>query len=412
MVFSSNSIRWIAFAKFLIVIIVLVGTAPSVGKSQTTPIPFSSVPASATTVSFETTPQGNPIAFDTPAANIWASIGVTFDANDDVDGPFTLRSPPNILAGGPLGFPPIRGTFNPAVSLTGAWGFDFVMESFDSAGNSLGAIIHTDGTPGLSGGENEFGFLGVTSSTPIATVEFRHAFPNNQAFGFHIDDLVFLQGPPPPIRDLIAFTEFDEPSPGASSYTPAAAGRELGFSTESTPSGGVNTLVGVALVGDGGGSPAFSHRSINATTTFDDLDLATYDDVSILLRMQVADTAYEAGDFARVYVTNGSDSINLLNFMGPVLDNFGGDGFLIYQAAIPNDWTQATLVIASSTNSTQGAERFDFDSIEFRGVAVIPEPATWILVLGSLVAAACKMKRRSRVTGEPARGLCLLVGSA
>jgi hypothetical protein len=171
------------------------------------------------------------------------------------------------------------------------------------------------------------------------------------------------------------------------------ADQELGFVTASSPSGGVNPLAGVAVLGDGGGMRVFSHRSTNATTTFDDVNLANYDQVSVSLRMQVADTAYEAADFVRVYVTNGTDSVNLLNFSGPALDNFGGDGFLTYQAAIPNDWAHATLVMTSSTNSTQGAERFDFDSIEFRGAVVIPEPGTCAVALAGLIVAAAGIRR-------------------
>jgi hypothetical protein len=58
-------------------------------------------------------------------------------------------------------------------------------------------ITHTDGSPGLFGGASEFGFLGFTSDVPIATAEFRSAFPNNGIFGFHIDDLVFVAVPEP-----------------------------------------------------------------------------------------------------------------------------------------------------------------------------------------------------------------------
>ena len=173
-------------------------SAPSALMAQATQIPFSSVPASATTITFETTPQGAPVTFNSPAGNIWASRGVTFDGDDTVTGPFALRSPPNVLSAGPTTQSAIRATLTPHMSLVGAWDFDFVMEAFDTFGNSLGALTHTDGSAGLFGGPAEYGFLGVTSSTPISRVEFRHAFPNNQAFGFHIDDLVFKQGPPPP----------------------------------------------------------------------------------------------------------------------------------------------------------------------------------------------------------------------
>jgi hypothetical protein len=403
MMFGSYSARWLAIAVCPIVSLVLVGTAPSIGNSQATQIPFTSVPTSATTITFETTPQGNPIGFDTPAANIWASIGVRFDANDEVDGPFALRSPPNVLVGGPLALPPIQATFNPPVTLLGAWGFDFVMEPFDRSGNSLGAFTYTDGSPGLFGGENEFGFLGVTSSTPIATVEFRNAFPEQQANGFHIDDLVFVPLPLPPTQ-LIAFTEFDEPPLGQDAYMAGETSEELGFSTFTTPSGGLNPLTGVAQLD--GGQRVFSHRSVNATTFFDSIDLVSFDDPSVSLEVQIANTSYEAGDSVRAYVTDGTSQIDLFNFAGTAasdpLDQAAGAGFVRYSVAIPNDWAEAALVITSSSNSTQGAERFDFDSIEFRA---IPEPGTWGMVLAALVTAVAANARRARCAcrGSPGR---------
>jgi hypothetical protein len=49
------------------------------------------------------------------------------------------------------------------------------------------------------------------------------------------------------------------------------------------------------------------------------------------------------------------------------LDDLAGDGYFSYSTEIPDDWATAILVIASSSNSSQGAERYDFDSIEFTG---------------------------------------------
>ena len=101
----------------------------------------------------------------------------------------------------------------------------------------------------------------------------------------------------------------------------------------------------------------------------------------------------------RAYVTNGTSTIDLFNYLGTAgadpLDAAAGDGFLFYWTAIPNDWTQATLVITSSSNSTQGAERYDFDRIEFRAV---PEPGTWVVALVALAAAVA-----GRMTGGERR---------
>ena len=197
---------------------------------------------------------------------------------------------------------------------------------------------------------------------------------------------------------LLAVTEFNEPPLGARTFTPGPADEELGFASTSSASGGVNPLAGVA-VGPAGSDPrVLTHRSINATTTFDAVDLEDFDDAFVSLRVQVANTGYEAADFVRLYVTNNIDTIELLNLSGGTgLNDLAGDGFLDYRAFIPNDWTQASLVITSSSNSSTGAERYDFDSIRFRGVPVaVPEPSTLMLAaVGILALIAFRMRRRS-----------------
>jgi probable HAF family extracellular repeat protein len=195
---------------------------------------------------------------------------------------------------------------------------------------------------------------------------------------------------------LLAFTEFEDPPLGSANFTPDPASVELGFATTTSATGGQNPLAGVA--NDPARGRVFSHRSINAATTLEAVDLTGYDDVFVSLSLQVANTTYEAGDFVRAYVTDGTQTIDLVNFSATAgmdaIDSLAGDGFLRYRATIPNDWTQARLVISSSTNSTQAPERFDFDSIEFRGVAVIPEPSalaiSMAIVVVALLCAKCR----------------------
>jgi probable HAF family extracellular repeat protein len=198
--------------------------------------------------------------------------------------------------------------------------------------------------------------------------------------------------PEPPLQQ---FSEFNNPPLGANTFVPGVAHQEMGFATTSSTSGGLNPLVGVADLGSPAGTRGFTHRSINATTTFDAVDLANFDEGIVSLRMQIADTTYEAGDRVRAYVTNGTSTIDLLNFSGlggaDPLDAVAGDGFLLYWTAIPDDWTRATLVITSSSNSTQAAERYDFDSIEFRAV---PEPSMCAVVLVSIVFATMASARK------------------
>lgn len=383
--------------RVLLLVLILFAGANRTSSAQGTQIPFTAFPPSATKITFETNPQGSAVANGTLAATVWAAQGVTFDGNDTVASGTASHSPPNALVAGPTTTSAIRATFSTNVSVVGAWGFDFVMEPFDIFGHSLGALTYTDGSAGLFGGAAEYGFLGMTSTTPIARVEFRHAFPSNQAFGFAIDDVMFVQGPPPPPRDVIAFSEFNEPALGVGAYSPGPAGEELGFVTTSTSSGGINPLVGkIAL--DGGGF-ALTHRSINATTTFDTLDLANYDDVTVFARVHVANTNYEASDLLRIYATNGSETVDLLNAVGTTaLTNLAGDAFLTFGAAIPNSWTQTWLVMTSSSNSTQGSEHYDIDGIEFRGVNVVPEPASGTMsVLAIGAALGAMLVRRTRL---------------
>jgi hypothetical protein len=169
---------------------------------------------------------------------------------------------------------------------------------------------------------------------------------------------------------LLAHSDLDEPPLGAVNYVPGTIGRELGFSTQQVPTSGINPLVGVSLAA---GQPVLTHRSVNATTAFDAVGLGDLTEVEVSLEMQVANTAYEAGDFVRIYVTDGSRQISLFNALGTSatdpLDTLAGDGFTVLSAIVPDDWATARLVIESSSNSTQGSERYDFDNIEFSGIS-------------------------------------------
>jgi hypothetical protein len=361
-------------------VFLLFAVVASLAHGQATQTPFSEIPPTATTITFDTLPQGGAVPNGTAAANVWAPLGVSFDGDDTVGAPpFTIRSSPNILNPGPSTTSAIRATFNPSVSVVGAWGFDFVMEAFDEFGGSLGALTHSDGSAGLFGGGAEFGFLGVTSERPIARVEFRHAFPSNQAFGFHIDDLAYVEAPLPQ-TELIAFTEFSEPPVGAGTYNPGTTGEELGFATTSTSTGGINPLSGVALLD--GNVRVLSHRSINATTTFSEVDISGFENVTVSARIQVANTGYEAEDSLRVYITDGTSTIDLIQAVGATpLNALAGDGFLLYGAHVPSDWARVSLVMASSSNSSQASERYDLDDVEIRGSVAIPEPSSATLVI-------------------------------
>jgi subtilisin-like proprotein convertase family protein len=168
----------------------------------------------------------------------------------------------------------------------------------------------------------------------------------------------------------LAYSSFDEPPLGSASYSATLGSSELGFVTISEPAGEA-PFVGVIDTSTTPTSPVLAHRSVRATTTFDTVNLENVTAVTVNVAMQVRNTTYESGDYVRMYVTNGSKYVDLIQAQGSdlldPLDEIAGRGYVTYSAEIPDDWTQATLVLESATNSTVGAERFDFDSVEFRG---------------------------------------------
>jgi hypothetical protein len=155
-----------------------------------------------------------------------------------------------------------------------------------------------------------------------------------------------------------------------------AAQLELGFITTSTPNGGSPA----ASVQSEGTNRVFMHRSVNAKTTFDVIDLSVWREATFSLDVAVGSTIYEMGDFLRVSITDGVSYVDLLNYRGsPLLDSLDSLGlhgiFNSYSAEIPFDWTTVSLVIESSSNASAGEERFTFDNIRFTAVAV-PEPGS------------------------------------
>ena len=171
----------------------------------------------------------------------------------------------------------------------------------------------------------------------------------------------------------LAYSNFDEPSRDSANYFPASGSRELGFVTERQDAGAF-PYVGVVPTSTTPTTPIFTHQSVRAITTVDTVDLTNVDAASVTIAMQVRDTGYEFGDYVRMYLTYGDEEVYLLQAYGSdtvdPLDELAGEGFLTYSAAIPDRWTEATLILESATNSTVGAERFDFDSVAFHGTGL------------------------------------------
>jgi hypothetical protein len=197
----------------------------------------------------------------------------------------------------------------------------------------------------------------------------------------------------------IGATQFDEPAIGVGTYSPGPNDQELGFSTTGTNTSGQSPLSGVAA-SSGARTRVLTHRSRAATTTFSPVTLTGYNTKQFFIDIQIGNTSYEPGDFLTVYLSNGTDQIDVFNVQGleadDGLDHLAQSGYITYQADIPQSWSTAELVIASSSNSSTGAERFDFDNVAFRGVAVIPEPSALALAAGAGIGLLTR-RRRTRL---------------
>jgi len=172
----------------------------------------------------------------------------------------------------------------------------------------------------------------------------------------------------------------------------------MGFSTTSTNQG-ASPLAGTVATVEAPTTPVLMHRGVNATTTFDAIQLGAWDLARVSMMVRVGKTGYEDGDFLRVYITDGTSNIDLLNELGNTastsdpLELLGDRAYFRVEGLVPENWASVRLVMSSSSNSTAGAEFYAIDSVEFTGVAV-PEPGTIVLGLG--VAFLLMRKRRAR----------------
>ncbi len=188
-------------------------------------------------------------------------------------------------------------------------------------------------------------------------------------YSWRIDEVAGAEIPKGAVRSFtssFAFTDFDEPPLRAGSYSPGLAAAELGFQTAATPRGGQYPFAGVIGTSSTLTTPIFVHRSVSATTTFDPVDCAGRSGVVLSLMLQAGDGEYEAGDRLEVFVSDGEDRIDLvtLNDAG-VLAQRAGMGYGIYAGRIPDAWTRASMIISSSSTSSQVSDRYDFDQIRF-----------------------------------------------
>ncbi len=185
---------------------------------------------------------------------------------------------------------------------------------------------------------------------------------------------------------VLANSFFLEPAVGAASYTPGAAADELGFTTTFTQQGAPAAVVGVSA------SRFFHAQNAQTDTTFTPVDIAIYNDVVVSMHLNIMSTNYENDqDYFRATLTNGADTIDLVRLDGSVMDGLAGN-WLFYSATVPNSWNTLTLRVTTFSNSSAGAEGYDFGNIVITGV--VPEPSS--LVLAVLAFGGLGLAGRSR----------------
>jgi hypothetical protein len=198
--------------------------------------------------------------------------------------------------------------------------------------------------------------------------------------------LTILEYGPAIQRARIGFSELSEPAVGSANYTPGTGAAEIGFSTTSINQG-ATPMAATAATAEAPTAPVLIHRGVAATTTFNALNIASWDQPRVSMMVRVAKTGYEDSDFFRIYITDGTSQIDLLNEVGNTanvadgLEVLGDAGYFRLEGLIPDAWTSVRLVMSSSSNSTAGAEYYAIDSINFTGVAV-PEPSVLLGLCG------------------------------
>jgi len=172
---------------------------------------------------------------------------------------------------------------------------------------------------------------------------------------------------PPQLDPVFAFSNFDEPGDGDSSFTPGSGSSELGFRTEIFAQDGATPTLGKATTSTTPTSPIFFHSSLNARTTFDPVDLDGWSAVTVKIDVAARLTTYEDGDFLRVFVRegDGGEEVDLIHLEEEEINQIAGLSYFSISAEVPEGWTEVQLIVESSTNSTQDAERVDFDNIAF-----------------------------------------------
>jgi len=223
---------------------------------------------------------------------------------------------------------------------------------------------------------------------------------SNKAYGPGAFMLQQFNGPPLVERVTIAKNHFLEQSYvadnggiGTVNWSPGASDTELGYTTTGiVEQGAVNHTLGPY---DSGSSPhRYRVRGYAADVAFSAVDISMYNDVQVSLDVLRTD-GFEAGDYFRAVLSNGTDTMDLVRLEGAAINNQTAGSWYTYTAAVPESWASLLVTVSASDNSSAGAEVLNFDNLVISGT-VVPEPGTLVMLLGAAVLGLIAWRRRRR----------------
>jgi len=198
---------------------------------------------------------------------------------------------------------------------------------------------------------------------------------------------------------VIAYTNFDEPSLGANTYSPGTTGEELGFWMISSPdpdpvvvSDNDHTDASTDLGKADQGQSYYFTRPNGNQLRFDDVNLVAYDDVIVSVWICVPDVSFGDNDgFTISVIYNTLNTVTLAQVLGdsnlsPYKATWGQ--VASSAGAIPDSATSAYLKI--DTAMSQATEDFWVDDVLFT-----PEPATLALMGFGMAGILWVSRRRS-----------------
>jgi len=221
----------------------------------------------------------------------------------------------------------------------------------------------------------------------------------NRAYGPGAFMLQQSGGPPLVHRVQIAKNHFleqpyvaDNGGVGTVNWTPGPGNTELGFTTTGIVSqGDVNHTLGPY---NSSSSPhRYRVRGYAADVAFSAVDISKYWDVTVSLDMLRTDT-FEAGDYFRAILSNGTDTMDLVRLEGAAINNQTAGVWYTYTADVPGSWKSLLLTVSASDNSSSGAEVLNFDNIVISGT--IPEPGTLVMLAGAGIVGLALIWRRRK----------------